>query len=429
MGTHPIFESDFDCLTDMNGLVAYGSDSEDETEVAAPTPPVAVKKPSISLPAERALAAPKSAPAQSQKTNSSWNSVGAGSLGGSILASEYQLKMLNKQRAKAAASGSKKRIFITAPSFDFETEEETVERPKKKKIQPSTTRSKLFSSLPKPKKDAQPAKIHAPSVSRSDAPSTSASTSEPVIQPVKPSGLVSTSSFMPNSVKNRPAPKTKPKKPAPAVVKQPAIVEEAEDSDSDDEGGFFSFSTKEKDAEELKKHAPDMPVGPMMPSFGEIDQFGAENAALPVHGSTRHPDEAIAPYGNDLSSFQTIAGRLPTSEEISAADAGLDIDQQAISKLQGRKRENIQFVDAVVDKSLGNIRENIRKSANQKHVSTSMVDPVKEMRKNDPNAHVSKRTHQLKYLVELAKANETRLNQLWSNAKSSSRTTAMKYGW
>ncbi|CBY43170.1 unnamed protein product, partial [Oikopleura dioica] len=95
----------------------------------------------------------------------------------------------------------------------------------------------------------------------------------------------------------------------------------------------------------------------------------------------------------------------------------------------GRKRENIQFVDAVVDKSLGNIRENIRKSANQKHVSTSMVDPVKEMRKNDPNAHVSKRTHQLKYLVELAKANETRLNQLWSNAKSSSRTTAMKYGW
>ena len=47
----------------------------------------------------------------------------------------------------------------------------------------------------------------------------------------------------------------------------------------------------------------------------------------------------------------------------------------------------------------------------------------------DPNAHVSKRTHQLKYLVELAKANETRLNQLWSNAKQSSRTTAIKYGW
>jgi len=385
-----------------------------------------VKKPSISLPPAKATVAQKSVTAQ-QKTSSSWNSIGAGSLGGSILASEYQLKMLNKQRAKAAATGSKKRIFITAPSFDFETEEEEVERPKKKKIQASTTRSKLFSALPKPKKDIPTGKIHAPSVSRSDAPSTSGS--EPVIQPVKPSGLVSTSSFMPNSVKNRPAPKPKPKKPAPAVVKQPAIVDEADDSDSDDEGGFFSFSSKEKNSEELKKYAPDMPVGPMMPSFVDRDQFGADVEAFPVHGSTRHPDEAIAPYGNDLSSFQTIAGRLPTSEEISAADAGLDIDQQAISKLQGRKRENIQFVDAVVDKSLGNIRENIRKSANQKHVSTSMVDPVKEMRKNDPNAHVSKRTHQLKYLVELAKANETRLNQLWSNAKSSSRTTAMKYGW
>ena len=33
----------------MNGLVAYGSDSEDETEVAAPTPPVAVKVSLISF--------------------------------------------------------------------------------------------------------------------------------------------------------------------------------------------------------------------------------------------------------------------------------------------------------------------------------------------------------------------------------------------
>merc|ERR1712037_384126 len=152
MGAHPIFESDFDCLTDMNGLVAYGSDSEDETEVAAPTHPVAVKKPSISLPPARATAAPKSAPAQSQKTNSSWNSVGAGSLGGSILASEYQLKMLNKQRAKAAASGSKKRIFITAPSFDFETEEETVERPKKEEDSTIYDKIKALQLSPKAQK-------------------------------------------------------------------------------------------------------------------------------------------------------------------------------------------------------------------------------------------------------------------------------------
>ena len=99
-----------------------------------------------------------------------------------------------------------------------------------------------------------------------------------------------------------------------------------------------------------------------------------------------------------------------------------------------------------MDASLGNIRENIRKGANQKHISTSMVDPLKQMKKSgtfihmtilsqylwffsDPNAHVSKRTHQLKYLVELAKANETRLDQLWSNAKASNRSTAMKYGW
>ena len=49
---------------------------------------------------------------------------------------------------------------------------------------------------------------------------------------------------------------------------------------------------------------------------------------------------------------------------------------------QGRKREEVQFVEANVDTSLGNIRENIRKGANQKHISTSMVDPLKQMKKS-----------------------------------------------
>ena len=39
-------------------------------------------------------------------------------------------------------------------------------------------------------------------------------------------------------------------------------------------------------------------------------------------------------------------------------------------------------MDASVDTSLGNIRENIRKGANQKHISTSMVDPLKQMKKS-----------------------------------------------
>ena len=35
--------------------------------------------------------------------------------GHSLLASEYQLKLLSTQRSQAAKAGSKKRIFITAP--------------------------------------------------------------------------------------------------------------------------------------------------------------------------------------------------------------------------------------------------------------------------------------------------------------------------
>lgn len=51
----------------------------------------------------------------------------------------------------------------------------------------------------------------------------------------------------------------------------------------------------------------------------------------------------------------------------------------------------MQFVDAQVDKSLGNIRENIRKGAHQKHISTSIVDPLKEMKKSGKILHFSLR--------------------------------------
>jgi len=40
MGTHPIFESDFDCLTEMSGLIGlggYGSDSDDESGSGSPS--------------------------------------------------------------------------------------------------------------------------------------------------------------------------------------------------------------------------------------------------------------------------------------------------------------------------------------------------------------------------------------------------------
>ena len=53
-------------------------------------------------------------------------------LGHSLLASEYQLKLLSSQRKKAAATGSKKRIFITAPNYTEDDDE--IEKPKKESV-------------------------------------------------------------------------------------------------------------------------------------------------------------------------------------------------------------------------------------------------------------------------------------------------------
>jgi len=352
-------------------------------------------------------------------------------LGSSLLASDFQLRMLSKQRSRAAKDGSKKRIFITAPSLDEDDFEETPQGPKKPKIQKSTKRSQLFSSLPKPQKSS----VSMSSKVEIDVPKKSTPEQELPVEPPKP--VATTTSLMPNSVKKKIKKPKKPAKPGPSLPPTTAPpTEKDSDSDlSDNEGGFFSFTSREEDEIELKKHKLN-DVGPSRPSRDmlrkEREKFTIDPAQEVNYETTRHPNEedAIAPYGSDVAGYQAIAGPIRrASESFEESDAGLDIEGAAIRKLQGRRREEVQFVDAQVDKSLGNIRENIRKGAHQKHISTSIVDPLKEMKKSDPNAHVSKRTHQLKYLVELAKANETRLNQLWSNAKQSSRTTAQKYGW
>lgn len=400
----------------MNGLVQYdSSDSEDDApkeiiqRAAKPTEPSAASK-IVSLGSSTSL------------------------LGGSLLVSEYQLRMLSRQKSKAAKAGSKKRIFITAPNLEDledDTEEKVV---KKSKTTASSIRSKLFANLPKPSTSSN---TMGSKVTLNIDPSTSATI------PLAESSRTKSRMLMPNSVKKRIEQKPIPK-PAPKVeVSRTAEV--ASDSDeSDTEGGeFFNFDSKEKVAEELKRTV--MEAGPLRPSRDmlrvEREKYmaGPSSSGLSTnpevqYETTRHPeeaeeDDAIAPYGQDLASYHAIAGPIRRHSIVQEDDGSQMMERDAIRSMQGKRREDIEFVDAKVDTSLGNIRENIRKGANQKHVSTSIVDPLKEMKKNDPNAHVSKRTHQLKYLVELAKANESRLNQLWSNAKSSSRTTAQKYGW
>jgi len=416
----------------MNGLVAYdSSDSETDEQqefeghlghLKKQTPEI--KSPPKRKPSAGSIASPVQKP-----------------LGHSLLASEYQLKLLSTQRSQAAKAGSKKRIFITAPSYqDDELEEE---KPKKAKITASKSRSSLLSKLPKAANDSatMTSKLDIKPIGSTAGPSSNdkaTEESEPIIKPSKP---MSTTMFMPNSTKNRLQSQNKKVITEVKTSETKPSKKKREEEDSDDDEPFFSFTSKEEETKELKSHK--LEAGPSRPSrdlirnqrsvFAAPPVDGEENMA--VYGSTREPEEeesAIAPYGSDISVYNQIAGpssRVNADGSRKMSDAGLDIDGDAIRHLQGRRREDVQFIEAKVDASLGNIRENIRKGANQKHISTSMVDPLKQMKKSDPNAHVSKRTHQLKYLVELAKANETRLDQLWSNAKASNRSTAMKYGW
>merc|ERR1712227_678203 len=196
MGTHPIFESDFDCLTEMNGLVNYGSSDSEDEEVPVLVPKQAQVK---SVEPEK----PAKLPSELRSSSA---------LGSSLLASDFQLRMLSKQRSRAAKDGSKKRIFITAPSLDEDDFEETPQGPKKPKIQKSTKRSQLFSSLPKPQKSS----VSMSSKVEIDVPKKSTPEQEQPVEPPKPGPSL-------------------PPTTAPPTEKD-------SDSDlSDNEGGFFSF--------------------------------------------------------------------------------------------------------------------------------------------------------------------------------------------
>jgi len=93
----------------MNGLVAYdSSDSEtdEQQEFEGHLGHLKKQTPEIKSPPKRKPSIPSAGSVVSPVQKP---------LGHSLLASEYQLKLLSTQRSQAAKAGSKKRIFITAP--------------------------------------------------------------------------------------------------------------------------------------------------------------------------------------------------------------------------------------------------------------------------------------------------------------------------
>ena len=100
--------------------------------------------------------------------------------------------------------------------------------------------------------------------------------------------------LMPNSVKKR----LETKKVASKVdQKAPLVPVDQSDSDeSDEEGGFFSFKSKEDEMEELRKHVA-KDVGPVRPSRDmlrvERDKFVHEDQpeCSVKYTTTRHPEE------------------------------------------------------------------------------------------------------------------------------------------
>ena len=218
-------------------------------------------------------------------------------LGGSILASEYQLRMLSKQRSKAARDGSKKRIFITAPNLeDLEEPEDRKIKPKQKK---SSKQSMLFAALPKPIKSSN-------QMSSKLSVQPMSSNAERV-QPTKSLPLL-----MPNSVKKRLETKNEPKKvpnsSLPTVTKDPTVANASDsEGDSDGECGYFNFNSKEEDAEELKQHMMN-DVGPTRPTRDmlrkEREKFvGDETETGEDHikySTTRHPDSSEVRQNNNL---------------------------------------------------------------------------------------------------------------------------------
>lgn len=285
--------------------------------------------------------------------------------------------------------GKKGTVKISIPALsDFPDDEE--EPKTRKKIQPSAKGSGLFALLPAPKQ-----------------------------APVKEANR----SLVPNVLTRKPATPAPVKKPLPKPQSQ-AVKRKQPDSDPDSDGegdsiDFFSLNKEDK--------LPDIP----MAEVGLEYQALGTSSALDVPSSSYQTEPTIveSQYQNYDQELQ--GNGIPQANSgqdfISFSNnADLELDDEAIKKLCGRKgrnREEIQIVDVSGDSIMPDQREWLTKQLTEEQPRSSSKSKL-----FGPSSQ-QKRKHQITYLAHIAKENELELKNQWANNRQTRKQTQSKYGF
>ncbi|XP_041975134.1 proline-rich protein PRCC [Aricia agestis] len=283
------------------------------------------------------------------------------------------------------------------------------------------------STAPKPKP-----KITIPSLSDFKDVEDFVSTAKPKTTNGKKSGLLSmlpqpkngfsssSTSLIPNSVKQKPQTSAKKKVPLPSpkvAAKPSTLIEYSDESDDEVQNDFFSINKPVEalpddiplDVEDKRNSQKDSNTAPR----GIESYFKKEEIMNEI------PEENYIPFSSEQMETNNVA---ESSNEVA-------LTEEAILKLCGsrgkRKHEEIQIIDINQQEVLNDAREMLLKGLMD---DTSTRQSASKKRGNEPTSQ-QRRKHQITYLAHQAKANEAELQNQWANNRMTKRKTQSKYGF
>ncbi|XP_054278936.1 proline-rich protein PRCC-like [Macrosteles quadrilineatus] len=285
-------------------------------------------------------------------------------------------------------------VKITIPSLNEVNDED--EPPSKKKLKPSQKGSGLFALLPSPKSSLVPQ-----SVSRKPTPAV-----------------------------NKSLPVASAKKSKIPVTKASTLISYEDSGDEEEVSGtvdFFSLESKDKDVTPVDVNI-DIPE--VSTSSGEVEVANASSSTrsssdwqhLQAANASTSSSYLVQPENPQQSDFG-----YSTSEFMTVSNSDLELDQQAMQQLCGRrdriKMQEVNLIDVSGDKIMPDSREWLTKQ-----LTEEVVHRPSHKRKDGPTSQ-QKRKHQITYLAYQAKENELELKNQWANNRMSRKQTQAKYGF
>ncbi|XP_068243124.1 proline-rich protein PRCC [Palaemon carinicauda] len=306
----------------------------------------------------------------------------------------------NKKKSVEPPKKKAKVKFIVPALSEFaedDDEEEPKEEPERKKVQPSSKGSGLFSFLPEPKH------LSVKETKRQLIP----------------------------HILTKPPPVVKSLKPTRAQAKMVhgAKSEPANDSDDEDVGtsDFFSLSSQPSSTLDGVTTVPVPAIVESLPERQVANDNLPKAKSYTVTAKHGHENQINHVSTDLMTNEQPEESQYSFQHDMQPSEGPADVDHEAMIRLMGKRRgkgEEIKFIDVSADDALLTRDEWMTKSLTEEKPTHS----YSKKREGLPSQK-QKQKHQITYLAHQAKERELELKNNWAQNRMTKMQTQAKYGF